>query len=435
MQASVAKARKYGQRRRISATTTATTSPPTAAAASFVRLRSGSSVYAEDAEPGRPGDEAGEPCGRGTARGSSATRPGAADDRGALGGDAHRGAARTTTTRALDVAVRVHAEHVASGLVGRAQPQGARARHARPLAEAPAKPSRLRDGQDREPLAGRRHDAVASQGEEADPDGARARARAEVAREVAGDEPQRVQALRQRLAAGRAEPVHRPGGAGAEPAQGAHAVDVELDLRPLVDAVADLRAVEATVAVRRDDERPGREGRDARRRRVDADQVRHHDRPPLAVEVDARLVGPFVDHPAGRCPARPRCTSRSAGPAGGRARARARRGRRESTISTLTRSALRSRKRISAVDVSQSQVGEKTFATVGPMIGLRVSLSFSVTTNATEVATRSAATSAAGASRDLIATRCAIPGRAARGRAGAQPPRRERSSRPPERRL
>src|SRR6185503_5721140 len=75
-----------------------------------------------------------------------------------------------------------------------------------------------------------------------------------------------------------------------------------LDLRPLVDAVADLRAVEAAVAIRRDDEWPGREGRDVRGRRVDADQVRHHDRPPLAVEVDAWLVGPFVDDPAGTVP-------------------------------------------------------------------------------------------------------------------------------------
>ena len=51
MQARVAKARKYGQRRRISATSTATTIPPTAAAASFGRLRSGSSVYPRTPSP------------------------------------------------------------------------------------------------------------------------------------------------------------------------------------------------------------------------------------------------------------------------------------------------------------------------------------------------------------------------------------------------
>ena len=104
-----------------------------------------------------------------------------------------------------------------------------------------------------------------------------------------------------------------------------------------------------------------------------------------------------------------------------------------STISTLTRSALRSRKRIAAEAVSQSQTGEKVLSTVGPTIGLRVSFSFSVTTNAAQVATSSAATSATGASRALIARPARSPSRAASDPGGA--PRRESSSRPPERRL
>src|SRR6187551_1280945 len=66
-------------------------------------------------------------------------------------------------------------------------------------------------------------------------------------------------------------------------------------------------------------------------------------------------------------------------------------------ISRLTRSGLRSRKRMDALSVAQSHTGEKILATCGPTIGFRVSLSFSVTTKAADVATSRAATSAAGA--------------------------------------
>ena len=83
----------------------------------------------------------------------------------------------------------------------------------------------------------------------------------------------------------------------------------------------------------------------------------------------------------------------------------------------------------------QTQAGENTLGSVGPTIGLRHNLSFSVTTNAAEVATRSAATKSAGASRSLIGERWGRPGEAERARDGAPPPRREQSSRPPERRL
>ena len=200
MQASVAKARKYGQRRRISATRTATTTPPTAAAASFAGLRSGSSVYPRTPSPApqatRPARRAVRDGARYSERGRRSRRPRRTGRRRSSRRRPHH------DERALDIAVRVHAEHVASWPVGRAQPQGARARHARSLAEAPANPSRLRDGQDREPLAGLRHDAVPSEGEQADPDGARARAWAEVAREVAAT----------------SRSVCRPSGSGSPPA-------------------------------------------------------------------------------------------------------------------------------------------------------------------------------------------------------------------------
>ncbi len=51
MQARVANARKYGQRRRITATAAAATRPPTAAATSFARLRSGRSVKPSTPSP------------------------------------------------------------------------------------------------------------------------------------------------------------------------------------------------------------------------------------------------------------------------------------------------------------------------------------------------------------------------------------------------
>ena len=102
--------------------------------------------------------------------------------------------------------------------------------------------------------------------------------------------------------AGRAEPVHGPRRTGAEPSERANAADIELDRGALVQAIADLRPVEAPVPVRRDDERASGEGRDPRGRRVHADPVRHDDRPALRVEVDTWPVRALRDHAPGRVP-------------------------------------------------------------------------------------------------------------------------------------
>ena len=98
MHASVAKARKYGQRCRIRATTAATRRPPTAAAASFARLRSGQQGDAEHAEPDRPGNEADEPR-RPRRREVERDEACASDDGRNLGCDVHRGARTTTSAR------------------------------------------------------------------------------------------------------------------------------------------------------------------------------------------------------------------------------------------------------------------------------------------------------------------------------------------------
>ena len=112
MQASVAKARKYGQRRRISATRTATTSPADRRGGQLRRAEVRRSVYARGAPSrGPPGDEAGEPAVRDGA--SVAARRARRSRRPSrLRGEAHRGAARTTTS--------ARAGH------GRSRPRGAR---------------------------------------------------------------------------------------------------------------------------------------------------------------------------------------------------------------------------------------------------------------------------------------------------------------------
>ena len=97
MQASVAKARKYGQRRRISATSDGDDEPADRRGGQLRPAEVRQQRVPEDAEPRRPGDEAGEPCGA-RRRDVERDEARAADDRGALGGDAHRGAARTTTS-------------------------------------------------------------------------------------------------------------------------------------------------------------------------------------------------------------------------------------------------------------------------------------------------------------------------------------------------